>query len=375
MSDRTTLLFAMPGFRVLDVTLEADGGRRVLVENVAHEGGCPSCGVLSALVKDRPTSRLKDLPHGLVPLRVWVRKRRFVCAEWRCQRRSFTETSTQLPARARLTTRLRVKIGAAVTGRNRAMSDVAVEHGVAWWTVHRVLVAAAADLLGPAKPTTMIGIDETRVRSVRWLLGEVGWRRTDPWMTSIVDLDPASKGGIIGLAPGRSGACVEGWLALQSNLFRQTVQVVAIDPSAPYAAGIRRAVPHARIVLDHFHLVMLANKALTDARQRVSREQHDRRGRKQDPAWAHRRLLLRAGDTLNPKALARLRTVLAADDPSGQLSAAWAVKELLRQLLQAHGPTHYRRHETAHRLTRFLPACVVADMPETTRLATTIERW
>ena len=255
------------------------------------------------------------------------------------------------------------------------MSDVAVEHGVAWWTVHRVLVAAAADLLGQAAPTTVIGIDETRARSVRWLLAESGWRRTDPWMTSIVDLDPASKGGIIGLAPGRSGACVEGWLALQSSGFRDTVQVVAIDPSAPYAAGIRRSLPHARIVLDHFHLVMLANKALTDVRQRVSREQHDRRGRKLDPAWAHRRLLLRAGNTLSPKALARLKTVLTTDDPSGQLSAAWAVKELLRQLLQTHGPTRYSRHETAHRLTRFLSACAVADMPETTRLASTIERW
>ncbi len=375
MSDRTTLLFALPGFRVLEVSLGPDGGRRVLVESAAVEGGCPSCGVLSGRVKDRPTSRVRDLPHGPVPLQVWVRKRRFVCAEGLCARRSFTEISAQLPARSRLTVRLRTKISQAVSTTNRAISEVSNEHGVAWWTVHRVLVGAAAEVLGPAESTSRIGIDETRARSVRWLLGEVGWRRSDPWMTSIVDLDPASRGGIIGLAPGRSGACVEGWLALQSSHFRDQVQVVAIDPSAPYASGVRRALPHARIVLDHFHLVMLANKALTDVRQRVSHEQHDRRGRKHDPAWAHRRLLLRAGDTLSPQALARLKTVLATDDPSGQLSAAWAVKELLRQLLQAHGPTRYSRHETAHRRTRFLNACVVADMAETTRLAATIERW
>ena len=69
MSDRTTLLFALPAFRVLEVSLEPDGGRRVLVESLATEGGCPGCGVLSALIKDRPTSRIKDLPHGPVPLR------------------------------------------------------------------------------------------------------------------------------------------------------------------------------------------------------------------------------------------------------------------------------------------------------------------
>ena len=121
---------------------------------------------------------------------------------------------------------------------------------------------------------------------------------------------------------------------------------MAIDPSAPYAAGIGRALPHARIVLDHFHLVILANTMLTDVRQRVQRVQRVQRGRKLDPAWAHRRLLLRAGDTLSPQARVRLKTVLAGDDRTGELGAAGAVKELLRQLLEAHGPTHYSRHET-----------------------------
>lgn len=60
MSDRTTLLFALPGFRVLDVSLEGDGGRRVLVESVVAVGNCPACGVLSGRIRDRPTSRIKD---------------------------------------------------------------------------------------------------------------------------------------------------------------------------------------------------------------------------------------------------------------------------------------------------------------------------
>jgi transposase len=387
MDNGTTLLFALPAYRVLDVTLEPDGGRRVLVECVAEEGGCPSCGVMSAVIKDRPTSRVKDLPHGLVPLRVWVRKRRFACAQRLCERQSFTETSAQLPARARVTTRLKVKVSAAVTTTNRAVSDVARDHGVAWWTVHRILVRAAADVLGQAAPTAVIGIDETRARSVRWTqqAGEstsenavtttLTWRRSNPWMTSIVDLDRTHRGGIIGLAAGRSGACVEGWLDLQTSEFRAAVQVVAIDPSAPYAAGIRRALPGARVVLDHFHLVMLGNAMVTDVRQRALREHLGRRGMKVDPAWAHRRLLLRGGDQLSPTALARLKTVMRTDDPTGEISAAWACKELLRQLLGAHGPTRYSRHETAHRRTRFLAACAIANMPETTRLAGTIEKW
>jgi hypothetical protein len=37
------------------------------------------------------------------------------------------------------------------------------------------------------------------------------------------------------------------------------VEVVVIDPHAGYAA----AVPDAAIAVDHFHLIMLANKAVT----------------------------------------------------------------------------------------------------------------
>jgi transposase len=375
MSDRTSLLFALPGFRVLDVRLDPDGGRRVLAEVVADEGGCPSCGVLSSLVKDRPTCRVRDLPHGSVPVRLWVRKRRFVCAERLCPRGSFTQVCEQVPARSRLTSRLRVKVAAAVVTTNRAVSEVGGEYDLAWVTVHRILVAAAAGLLAAPASTSMIGIDETRTRRVRWLLADTGWQRSDPWMTSIVDLDPAHPAGIIGLAPGRTGGCVTGWLALQTKQFRDGIAVVAIDPSAPYAAGIRRALPDAVIVLDHFHLVLLANQMLTEVRQRVAREQHGHRGMRSDPAWAHRRLLLRAGDQLSPSALARLKKVLREDDPTDEIGAAWAVKELLRQLLAAHGPTRYSRSGTGHLRTRFLTACVDADMPETTRLAGTIEKW
>ncbi len=44
MSDGTTLLFALPGYRVLDVTRDAEGGRVVLVESTQAEGGCPAWG-------------------------------------------------------------------------------------------------------------------------------------------------------------------------------------------------------------------------------------------------------------------------------------------------------------------------------------------
>ena len=79
--------------------------------------------------KDRPTSCVKDLLHRPVPLALLVRKRRFACLRMLCERPSVTETSAHLPARARATTRLRVKVCAAVTT-NQAMSEVARDHGI-----------------------------------------------------------------------------------------------------------------------------------------------------------------------------------------------------------------------------------------------------
>jgi len=62
-----------------------------------------------------------------------------------------------------------------VSGSRRAASDVAREYGVSWWSVNHALVAVAARVCGPA-PTgvRMLGVDETRARSVRWLLSEAG---------------------------------------------------------------------------------------------------------------------------------------------------------------------------------------------------------
>jgi transposase len=96
MIDRTTLPFGLPGFRLLNVTLNPDGGRLVLVESVTTDGGCPPCGVMSSRIKERRICRLKDLPHGTVPLRLWVCKRRFVCAQRLCSRGSFTEVGDQV---------------------------------------------------------------------------------------------------------------------------------------------------------------------------------------------------------------------------------------------------------------------------------------
>jgi transposase len=186
-------------------------------------------------------------------------------------------------------------------------------------------------------------------------------------MTTFVDAD---TGRVLGVVDGRDSAGVGGWLTARSQAWRDGIEVVAIDPSAAFRKALREHLPHAAVSVDAFHLVNLANDALTAVRQRVSREQKARRGRKIDASWANRRLLLRAGDTLSQSALRRLADTLRRDDPTNEIGAAWAVKEQLRHLLAATSLA-----EAAEQHEQFARYVKVANAAETDRLASTVTAW
>jgi transposase len=371
MSDATSVLFGLEDEFVVVEVQRIDASRvKVLIEQLVREAPCPECGVFTAAVKDRPVMRLKDLPASGQAVELWWRKRRLICVEPLCPRKSFTQTSTAVRPRGRVTERLRDRVATAIASSNRAVSDVAAEYTVSWRTAHKALVAAAARWLPEPSPTSRLGIDETRFRSIRWVLDGITWKRSDPWLTSFVDCSRDGPGSLLGLAPGRTGACVRGWLGEQSAAFREAIEIVVIDPSAPYASGIRAALPNALIAVDGWHLVALANQMLTEVRQRVTRDQLGRRGTVADPVWLNRRLLLTGAEHLSTKQWKRLTAMLDSRDPTGEIGAAWGVKERLRMLLKEREPSKIR-----WRLADFYDAALDAAMPETTRLAKTIETW
>ena len=365
--DAASTIFNLPDFRVIDAADDQAGGRRVLVESLAPPG-CPSCGVVSQRVHARREQVVRDVPVA-GPVRVVWAKRRWVCAEDRCGRRTFWERTVQVPARARSTVRLKDALVAAVIASGRSAAETAGAHGVSWWLV-QAAISTVAVLLPDVEAVIVrrLGIDEHRYRSVRWFRDEHGgWRRFEPWMTTFVDLD---TGCVLGVVDGRNSAGVGDWLKLRDPAWRDRVEVVAIDPSAAFRKAITEHLPTAAVSVDAFHLVQLANAALTAVRQRRAREVHDRRGRAFDPAWANRRLLLRSADTLSTRAWARLEHVFAVDDPTGQLEWAWAVKEHLRMLLKT---TTLDQAATAMQTLRAVAK--IAAMPETDRLVATLETW
>lgn len=377
MSDGTTLLFGLPGVRVERVERCADGTRVVHVVTAEETAAaCPSCGVVSTSVKARVITSPKDIPYGLGRILVRWHKTRWRCREDYCDRGSFAEAIAQVPARSRTTVRLRTAIGAAIGDAARSVSEVADSHGVSWPTAHRAFVAHAEALLAEPQPTPLLGIDETRRGKPRWQrCTETGrWVRVDPWDTGFVDL--AGEQGLLGQREGRTSAAVIDWLSKRSDEFRAGVQFVAIDPAAVYASAIRTPglLPNATIVVDHFHLVKLANDALTTVRRRVTWDLRDRRGRRIDPEWANRRRLLRARERLSQNTFVKMWNRIQDEDPSAQILSAWIAKEELRTLLstvRVGGDAHLTRH----RLHQFLTWCIDSQIPELLTLAATVDHW
>jgi hypothetical protein len=372
-SDGTTILFGLPGVRVHEVVRAADGARVVhVVTDDEAAAACPACGVFSTSVRQRRTTRPRDLPYGEEPLVVRWHKVQYACREVVCDRAAFTEQITELPARARVTGRLLRHVAGRV-GDGLPVSGACV--GLMSWSIaHAAFVAAAAAQLADPEPVVVLGIDETRRGRPRWTKdADTGrWVKLETFETNFVDL--AGDQGLLGQASGRTKANVVAWLDERGQEWKDAVQVVAMDPCATYRAAVTHALPHALIVADHFHLVRLANQAVTDVRRRVTWDLTGHRGRVTDPAWAARRRLLRGRERLRPEQFTRMWNDLVDADPSSKILTAWIAKEELRKLL-ACARSGGHRHEISARLHRFNTWCADSRLPELERLAGTVEAW
>ncbi len=307
---------------------------------------------------------------------VW-QMRRWRCAERLCERGSFTESVPAVPARARLTTRLRAELGHAVPVQGRAVSEGAGHYRVGWATAHAAFVAHVSPALNAALlPVRVLGIDETRRGKPTWVRDPESGRwllECDRWHTGFVDA--AGTAGLLGQVEGRSADVVAAWLGAQPEQWRAGITHVTIDLSASYAKAVREALPNAVLVADRFHLVRLGNEAVTGVRQRVIREHEGRRGRKVDPAWVVRRRLLTAYERLRPETfVAMWNSLIDTGDPGIDILPASLVKEDLRALLALSGTnpdlTHLR-----DKLYTFYRRAAASTSPEVHRLAATVETW
>lgn len=420
-----TLLLDLDGLEVSSVVRAPDGSR-VGYLRTADEcaSACPTCGVFARRVKGFVCTRPRDLCCGSGSVALVWRKRRWYCDEPLCPRKSFTESLPAVPSRARITSRLRAQAGdLVVDGITATVQAAGRLSGLAWATVMDAVRTQAERVLpAEADPVGVLGIDEVRRGRPKWRSATPSTQpgptadpaepdlaepegqahpvvpqpdptpppasaplsepRSEPararvladrWHVGFTDI--TGEQGMLGQVEGRTGDDVAYWLAMQPPAWRDQVRYVAIDMCTVFVSAIRRYLPHATIVVDHFHVVKLANDTLAEVRRRVATILRGRRGRVSDPEYTIRNLLRRNREDLSPRAFTKLwNTLIDLGEQGLTILKAWIAKEELRHLLALAG-TGADRSVISHRLYRFYTWCADADIPDLARLAATIETW
>jgi transposase len=355
---------ALVGIAAMSVVAQCvvDGEWRLEVETTADVVGCGGCGC-RAVGHGRRRVKVRDLPiSGRPVVLVWA-KRLWRCVDADCDRRTWSETHPQIAPRAALTARARAEICRRVGEDEDSVAEVARAFGIGWHTAMAAVIEHGTPLVeDPARldGVAAVGLDETTFL-------HANARRHTEYVTGFVDLDRAR---LLDVAPGRSGAVVDSWLAERPPEWLAQIGVVALDPFRGYANGVANHLGHATVVIDHFHAIRLAHRALDDVRRRVQQDTLGHRGRKGDPLYRIRRLLLRGGGRLGQRGFDRLMAGLAAGDPDGEVADAFVAKERLRDFYAARDPRIARR-----RLNDFYIHCAHSEIPELERLARTVSAW
>ena len=379
MVNDTTRLLGLAGLAVTRVD-EGTCGRPEVHLITADEQArvCPGCEIRATRMKEWVTTRPRDLSVGGRGVDLCWRKRRWHCDQRECGKKTFTEAVDQVPARARMTGRLRRAAGVAVADGGRTVVQSARDHGVSWPVVSAAFAAHAAGVL-PAEPgpVAVLGIDEIRRGRPQWTWSEElqCWEVTvDRWHVGFVDL--AGGQGLLGQVEGRTSAAVRDWITQRGEDWRSAVRFVAIDMCTIFKSAVRDVLPQARLVVDHFHLVQLANQALTEVRRRVTVQVRGRRGRKGNREWELRNRLTRSAARMHESHLDPMIDDLHALPAAigTPILAAWNAKEDLLDLL-ALARTHPCRSRIWTRLSQFYERCAASGLPELERLATTVSTW
>ena len=256
-------LLGLDGFVVRAQLLdEASGEWWLAVETTEDRAWCAACGV-RAVGHGRRRVKVRDLPMADRPVVLVWAKRLWRCPEPACAAGTWSEESDEIAPRAVLTERARAEIARRVGPGEQSVARAARDFGVALARGDgRGVGSRPAPGRSPGPPRA------PRRRS--------GWTRPRSWppprthptllVTGILDLGHRP--------PRRRSACsqrpaVTDWLASKPAPWLAGIRHVVIDPYQPYATAVAAELPDARLVVDHFHVIRLANAALDEVRRRV----------------------------------------------------------------------------------------------------------
>jgi transposase len=197
---------------------------------------CPGCANPSDAVHCRYQRTVHDVHCGgrSAVLRLGVRK--FVCRTATCQRKVFAERLPDLVQPwARISNLLLEELKAIGLAASAEVSErLAPRLGMQVQAPTLLCYLRSIAPLTEA-PVRVLGIDDFAIR------------RRDSYGTILVNLETGKP---LDLLPDRTTEAVWPWLERH-----QEIEVVSRDRASAYADAVKRALPHATQVADHYHLV------------------------------------------------------------------------------------------------------------------------
>lgn len=337
---------------------------QIAVTTRAERPRCQGCGG-GVWRHGQVDVELVDLPcFGRQTRLVWS-KQRWRCPDRACAVVTFVEADDRIATeRAGITDRAGRWATFQVGHHGRSVSEVATDLGCDWHTVMDAVTFHGRALIDDPNrigAVTAVGLDEV-------LFCRNGPFKHRMWSTQVVDV---ARGQLLDVVPGRDAAGSCAWFAGRPAGWCQQIRWATLDLSGPYRSVFDTMLPDAVQIADPFHVVKLANFVLDEVRRRVQNETLGHRGHKTDPLYRVRKLMTIAHERLDEQADTKLRGLLAAGDPHGEVRTAWHAKEVVRSIYDIDDPA----------LAAEFVAQLGADLQDNTcpteiqRLGRTITRW
>src|SRR5690625_174157 len=231
----------LPNFKILDMK-ESEYDYRFLVESTAlSPSHCPKCATVANLYKHGKKQQLFfDLPMHAKRVGIYVNRQRFKCRD--CNE-TFFENLTDMD-----TNRLINWIQEASL--EKTFTSVADDIGVDEKTVRNIFNDYVAELEA-----------QTDFRTPKWLgIDEIHLLKN--YRCVITDVENKS---VIDILRKRNKDTIISYLSKLQDIDK--IELVAMDMWNPYKSAVNTVIPHAKIVIDKFHVVKLANEALEKIRK------------------------------------------------------------------------------------------------------------
>ena len=249
----------LPNLEILDMQ-ERENDYRFLVEYINSKPSyCPKCGSVPNFYKHGKKEQLFfDLPMHAKRVGIYVKRQRYKCRE--CNE-TFFENLPDMDVNRSVTNRLIDWIQEASL--EKTFTSVADDIGVDEKTVRNIFNDYVAELEV-----------QTEFRTPKWLgLDEVHLLKNYRFV--VTDVENKS---VIDILRKRNKDVVISYLSKLKDIDK--VELVAMDMWRPYKDAVNMVIPHAKIVIDKFHVVKLANEALEKIRK-ANRQNVSAKERKQ----------------------------------------------------------------------------------------------